>query len=221
MAAVSLNNMSVRLDGTIGSDQSTVNQGLLMPKLQYRFRVDFLNFGVDTLGGLSLTKQVMDATRPQLTFDEIPLNVYNSRLYLAGKHTWSELTINIRDDASGTVAKACGQQLQKQLDFLEQASAAAGSDYKFQTNITILDGGNGQYNPQSLEVWECYGCFLKVVNYNNLNYAESQPVTIQLQIRYDNALNTPLDSGVGASIGRAVGSTSGVSGVGQTTQRFG
>lgn len=194
--------MAVRLAGNPATDQSNPTQGLLMPKLQYRFRVDFLNFGVDTLGGLSLTKQVMDCTRPQVTFDEIPLNVYNSRMYLAGKHTWSELTINIRDDANGQVAKACGQQLQKQLDFYEQASAAAGSDYKFQTNITILDGGNGQYNPQALEIWECYGCFLKVVNYNNLNYAESQAVTIQLQIRYDNALNTPLESGVGAAIGR-------------------
>lgn len=196
MPAVSLQNMSVATDTTPS------NGMLLMPKLQYRFRVDFLNFGVDPLQGLSLTKQVMDCTRPQLTFDEVTLNVYNSRVYLPGKHTWSELTVNIRDDATGTVAKACGAQLQKQLDFVEQASAAAGSDYKFQTNIQILDGGNGTAAPVVLETWECYGCFLKMVNYNSLNYAESQAVTIQMQIRYDNALQTPLGSGVGASIGR-------------------
>lgn len=209
--------MTVRLP-VVAGDQSQRNEGLLMPKLQYRFRVEFINFGVGgPSSGLSLTKQVMDVTRPQVSFDEITLNVYNSRLYLAGKHTWNELTVTVRDDASGTVAKAVGQQLQKQLDFVEQASAAAGQDYKFQTNIQILDGGNGTTAVGVLETWECYGCFLKVANYQNLNYAESNPVTMQLQIRYDNALQTPTvpGSGVGAAIGRALVGD-GVTGVGQT-----
>jgi hypothetical protein len=187
---------------TVAGDNSGGNQGLLMPKLQYRFRVNFLNFGVDVAGGLALTKQVIDATRPNLTFDEITLNVYNSRIYLAGKHTWNAITVNIRDDASGTVSRAVGQQLQKQLDFVEQASAATGQDYKFQTNIEILDGGNGTAAPVVLETWELYGCFLQSANYNTLNYATSDAVTIGLNIRYDNAIQSPLTSGVGTSIGR-------------------
>ena len=40
-------------------------------------------------------------------------------------------TINVRDDASGSVAKLVGEQLQKQLDFMEQSSASSGIDYKF------------------------------------------------------------------------------------------
>ena len=146
---------------TVASDNAGGNQGLLMPKLQYRFRVNFLNFGVDTNAGLNLTKQVVDCARPTLTHDEITLNVYNSRIYLAGKHTWNSIAVNIRDDASGTVARAVGQQLQKQIDMVEQASAAAGQDYKFQTNIEILDGGNGAFIPVVLEAWELYGCFLQ------------------------------------------------------------
>ena len=142
---------------TVASDNAGGNQGLLMPKLQYRFRVNFLNFGVDASGGLQLTKQVIDCARPTMTFDEITLPIYNSTMYLAGKGKWSTLAINIRDDASGTVAKAVGQQLQKQMDFVEQASAATGQDYKFQTNIQILDGGNGTAAPAVLETWELYG----------------------------------------------------------------
>lgn len=187
---------------TVAGDNAGGNQGLLMPKLQYRFRVNFLNFGVDAAGGLALTKQVMDVTRPNLSFDEITLNVYNSRIYLAGKHTWNEITVNVRDDASGTVSKAVGQQLQKQLDFVEQASAATGQDYKFQTNIEVLDGGNGTAVPTVLETWELYGCFLKSANYNNLNYATSDAATIALAIRYDNAVQSPLTAGVGTSVGR-------------------
>jgi hypothetical protein len=200
---------------TVASDNAGGNQGLLMPKLQFRFRVNFLNFGVDVNGGLQLTKQVMDCTRPQVTFDEVTLNVYNSRMYLAGKHTWNALTVNIRDDAAGTVSKAIGQQIQKQFDFVEQASAATGQDYKFQTNIEILDGGNGVLAPTVLETWECYGCFIQQANYQSLNYANNDPATIALNIRYDNAIQAPLSSGIGQFVGRApLGSAASVTGIG-------
>lgn len=210
---------------TVASDNAGGNQGLLMPKLQYRFRVNFLNFGVDVDGGLNLTKQVMDATRPSVQFDEITLNVYNSRIYLPGKHTWQPITINIRDDAGGTVAKAVGQQMQKQFDFVEQASAASGQDFKFQTNLQILDGGNGTAVPVVLENWELYGCYLSQTNYNTLNYASgTEPATISLTIRFDNAVQTQGDTlgtaGIGQRIGRIVADASAqgiATGVGSNT----
>lgn len=200
---------------TVASDNAGGNQGLLMPKLQFRFRVNFLNFGVGSTAGLSLTKQVVDCSRPNVQFQEITLPVYNSTLYLSGKHQWQPITINIRDDASGSVSKAVGQQVQKQMDFVEQASAATGQDYKFQTNIEILDGGNGTSAPIVLETWELYGCFIQTANYNNLNYGTNEPVTIQLSLRYDNAIQAPLGSGVGAAIGRVASAQTGsVTGIG-------
>jgi len=198
---------------TVGSDNTAASQGLLMPKLQYRFRALFINFGV---GGSTqeLTKQVMDVTRPSVSFTEIPIDIYNSKMYLAGKHEWQATTINLRDDASGSVAKLVGQQLQKQMDFVEQASAATGQDYKFQVNYEVLDGGNGTLVPNVLETWELYGCFLQSVNYNNLNYGSSEMATIQLAIRFDNAVQSPLNSGVGVAVGRAFGGTT-VTGIGR------
>lgn len=199
MAVSSLNRMTVPL----ASDQSAVDQGLLMPKLKYRFRVMFENFGVTT-PRTELTKQVMDFTRPSLSFEEMEIPIYNSRLYLAGKHTWEAITVNLRDDAGGQVARLVGEQLQKQMDFVEQASASSGIDYKFTTKCEILDGGNGASEPRVLETWELYGCYLTSVNYNDLNYGESAPVTIQMSIRFDNALQTPLGTGLGATVARTV-----------------
>jgi hypothetical protein len=190
---------------TVASDNAGGNQGLLMPKLQFRFRVNFLNFGTNT-STVELTKQVIDCSRPNLQFQEITIPIYNSTMYLAGKATWQTLSVNVRDDASNTVSRLVGQQLQKQMDFVEQASAATGQDYKFQTNIEILDGGNGTAAPIVLETWECYGCFLQTANYNTLNYATNEAVTIALTIRYDNAIQSPIGSGVGSTIGRTVGS---------------
>ena len=202
MSIGSLNNLSV-----FGSDGGAGNQTLLMPKLQYRFRIEFLNFGFlnDNQGPLALTRQVMDVSRPQVQFDDITLNVYNSRIYMAGKHTWQPLTVNVRDDANGQVSRAVGQQLQKQLDFQQQASAAAGGDYKFTTIIDILDGGNGTAVPVILETWELYGCYVQQANYQTLNYGTSDAVTIALTLRYDNALQKPDTSGVGQPIARSAG----------------
>ena len=199
MAVASISRMTVPL----ASDQSNPNQGLLMPKLKYRFRAIFENFGIAT-PRTELTKQVIDFTRPSVTFEEIPIDIYNSKLYVAGKHSWEQITVNLRDDASGQVARLVGEQLRKQLDFYEQASAASGIDYKFTTKCEILDGGNGAYTPVVLETWELYGCYLSNVNYNDLNYSSSEAVTITMQIRFDNALQTPLGSGVGATVARTV-----------------
>ena len=199
MAVSSLTRMTVPL----ASDQSNPNQGLLMPKLKYRFRAIFENFGVAT-PRTELTKQVMDFTRPKVGFEEITVPIYNSTLYLAGKYTWETVTCNLRDDASGQVARLVGEQLQKQLDFMEQASAASGIDYKFQTKFEVLDGGNGVAQPNVLETWELYGCYLTTVNYNEATYSESGPMTISMTLRYDNAVQTPLGTGVGSTVARTV-----------------
>lgn len=194
----------------LASDANAVSQGLLMPKLQYRFRVSLEGFGVSVGEVTELTKQVIDVTRPVVNFEEIEIPVYNSRAYLAGKHAWDPVTLNLREDVTGSIQKLVGEQLQKQFDFYEQSAAASGIDYKFTTRIEILDGGNGQYAPAGgsgvLETWELYGCFIQNANYNTLAYANNEPVTITLAIRYDNAIQTPQGTGVGVDVGRNVGS---------------
>ena len=200
MAVSSLSRMTVPL----ASDQSSPVQGLLMPKLKYRFRVIFENIGVST-PRTELTKQVMDFTRPTVSFEAIDVPIYNSTIKLAGKYSWGDLTCQVRDDAGGQVSRLVGEQLQKQLDFMEQSSAAAGIDYKFLTRFEVLDGGNGANEPIALETWEIYGCYLSEVNYNSMDYGSSEVVSISMTIRFDNAVQTPAGSGVGAVIGRTVG----------------
>lgn len=199
MAISSLSNFTVPL----ASDQSASNQGMLMPKLQYRFRLNFENFGTST-PTTELTKQVQDAARPHVMFDNTQIHVYNSIVNLAGKAKWQTIKISLRDDVTGAVSRLVGEQLQKQFDFLEQASAASGIDYKFTTKIEILDGGNGNFAASTLETWELYGCYLENVNYQNLSYSENAAVTIQMSIKYDNAIQTPGNTGVGTNVGRAV-----------------
>lgn len=202
----SLNNFGVIVDR---GDDAKVS-ALLMPKLQYRFRVEVTGFGATLSLRQEFTKQVIDAQKPSVNFDKITLDIYNSRVHLAGKHNWEPITINLLDDAEKNIQQLVGEQLQKQFDFFEQSSAAAGGDYKFTTVLNVLDGGKGNGNnayhiPKELEAFTLMGCWIESASYNSLNYAESGPQTISLTICYDNAVQTDATR-EGAGIGSALSS---------------
>jgi len=209
MPITSLNNFSVPTDAG--------NQVLLMPKLKYRFRVTLLGFGVSA--ATELTKQVVDVSRPKVGFEEMPLDVYNSKVYLAGKYTFETITLNLRDDASGEVQRLVGQQVQKQFDFVEQASARSGIDYKFTSKIEVLDGGNGNNaaGVNVLETSNLYGCFVTSAAYGDANYGTNEPMSVALTIRFDNMVQWgPGEQGVGVGIGAAVERTLGASTTGSS-----
>jgi hypothetical protein len=185
MAIASLSKFTVPL----ASDQSATSQGMLMPKLKFRFRVMFENFGTST-PTTELTKQVSEAARPNVSFDDQTIPVYNSTIHYAGRPKWNTISIKLRDDVTGAVSKLVGEQMQKQYDFFEQSSAASGGDYKFLLRIEMLDGGNGAQTPNILETWECYGCYIKTAQYNALGYGAQDVLTIDLTIQPDNCIQT-------------------------------
>jgi len=204
MAIASLSKLSVPLP----AGQSASSQGLLMPKLKYRFRVQLQNFGV-TKPTTEITKQVMNVTRPKVAFENMELHVYNSKINYAGKYTWDPITLVIRDDQSSAVSKLCGEQIQKQFDFFEQASASSGIDYKFTTVIEILDGGNGAFDPTVLETFELIGCYVGDITYQQVDYSSSEALDISLTIKFDNAIQTDTAGnpiGIGTNVGRTLGS---------------
>ena len=208
MPITTLQNISVPTEGS-GS-----NSSLLMPKLQYRFRVLLDNFG--TTGGpdgtREISRQVVDVTRPNISFEQMTIEAYNSRTYLAGKHTWEPITLTLREDANNNVQKVVGQQLQRQFDFFEQSSAVSSGSYKFQTSIEILDGGNGANGAAVIDRFRLVGCYIESANYNSLAYATNEAVTTTLTIRYDNAIQFGADEsfeGIGEATARAIAASTG------------
>ena len=182
----SLKNFTVPTDGNGG--------GLLMPKLKYRFRATFINFGSGK-DVIELTRQVADIKRPSVNFNPFALDIYNSKVYMQGKPEWQETSINLRDDATGLVARLVSEQIQKQFDFLEQSSAASAGDYKFGLKYEVLDGGNGQVAPVVLETWDLEGCQISQADWGDMNYGTNEAAQIALTVRFDNAYLTPLTAG--------------------------
>jgi len=205
MATASLTNFTVPLS----TNQSASSQGLLMPKLKFRFRVMFENFGTST-PTTELTKQVSEAARPNVSFDDQTIAVYNSTIHYAGRPKWNTISIKLRDDVTGAVSKLVGEQMQKQYDFFEQSSAAAGGDYKFLMRVEMLDGGNGAQTPNVLETWECYGCYIRQAQYNAFGYGAQDVLTIDLTIQPDNCIQT--SGGAAAPTQRRLGTAATASG---------
>jgi len=179
--ARTLNNFGVPTD----SGDNATGTGILQPKLNYRFRVVVAGFG-GVLGGSSqeFTRQVMNVSRPKVSHESIPLDSYNSRMYVMGKHTWEPITITLRDDIANNLTKLVGRQVQSQLDHKNQRGPSAGTNYKFSTLIEILDGNSGD----ATEQWQLEGCFITNADYSQTDYAVSDPVTITITLQYDNAV---------------------------------
>lgn len=163
----------------------TGQNAVMMPKLQYRFRVYLLNFGFAPTS-IDVTQNVVSVTRPSLTHDEITLDAYNSRAYLAAKHTWEPITLTVRDDMNNHTSSHFAGQIKKQLDHgLQSATnSRAGLDYKFGMLVEQLDGTQPG---EVLETWSLNGCFIQNINYGENNYATSDVMLITAQIRYDGA----------------------------------
>lgn len=158
------------------------NNLTLMPKLQNRFRVLF-NFSNNTS---VVTGNVKSIVRPTLSFDEVTVDVYNSRIKMPGKHIWNDIEIVLRDDVSSEAIKSLENQVNRQIDMATQSAQRAASAFKFTTYIDTLDGTNGQ-EPFVLDRWELVGSYIQSINYGNNDYSSSDTVDITVTLRYDSA----------------------------------
>jgi hypothetical protein len=175
--------------------------GIIQPKVKYKFRVRAFGFGGDTGAAVDLTRQVQSIGRPQVQSQSVQVHSYNSIGYYAGKPEWQSITMSVRDDISNSVSRLVGHQEQKQMNHIAQTTARAGINYKFDLEIETLDGGNGS----PVEVWSLEGCFLESIQYDSFDYTSSEPMMIEMNIRYDNAIldtmpRQPLFSGYGDAL---------------------
>lgn len=166
--------------------------GMLQPKLAYRFRIIFQNFGTNQ-NLRELTSSVQSVGRPQVTHEEAQVHSYNSVAFVMGKHLWQPIEVMVRDDITNAVTSAVSSQVQRQLNHFEQIGPVAGTNYKFGMQIHTLDGGNGE----ELESWQLDGCWLTTVANGDFNYETAADfMRITMTVRYDNAtlLSGPNDN---------------------------
>ena len=181
MAAPTKDKFGVPLTTAAGSAK-----GILMPKLKYRFRVNFISPFAGNGETTTMTQNVQSVTRPSVSVDEVEIHSFNSKVYLQGKHTWQTVDVVIRDDITNSVAKIVGTQVQRQVNHFQQTTPAASADFKFDTHIEVLDG---TANAAATERWVLEGCFIQNVTYGDHDYSAAESQIVTLTLRFDNALH--------------------------------
>lgn len=181
-----------------------VGSGILHPKQKNRWRVTFANLAGGT-DSQPLSLQAVTVTRPVFSFEEIQLDRYTARAFIAGKYTFEPMTISFQDDVTGLASQVLQDQVQQQQFLIGAegqflAAAGEGSLYKFVTYLDMLDG-----NDQQIERWTVEGCFISNIDYTDLDYASGEPVMITVTIRYDHARQDlgGYDQGQGVALGGA------------------
>lgn len=172
--------------------------------MKNKWRVTFNNVSpLVAVNSRNLTMQAITFTRPSLEFEEIVLNRYNSRAYVAGKHTWSATAMTLEDDITGLATKVVKGQLESQqrlvgvdLDGRWLNTAATGSDYKFGMQLDQLDGNEGV-----VESWIFEGVFIQNAEFGELDYGDSAAVTIALTLRFDHVRSPTTGDGYGTALG--------------------
>jgi len=179
--------------------------GIAQPRLKHKWAITFQNMAGDAD---PLRLNAISADRPKLQFEEIVLDRYNSKAYVAGKHVFEPVNITFEDDLNGGVTAAIQAQieLQQQIIGLGSAprlpSAAAGQNYKFAIKMDLLDG-----NTTVVETWILEGAFIQNADFTDLDYAASESVKATVTFRFDHARQNVNPGGARGNATGGAGST--------------
>jgi len=122
------------------------------------------------------------ASRPQITFDETVVDYINVKRYLAGKATWAPLNLTLYDPIVPSAAQKVAEWIRLCFENVTGRMGYA-QFYKKTINLKLLDPVGAV-----VEDWELQGTWVQDANWNDLDYAVSDPVDIALVLRFDQAV---------------------------------
>jgi len=179
--------------------------GIAQPRLKHKWAITFQNMAGDEE---PLRLNAISADRPKLTFEEVVLDRYNSKAYVAAKHIFEPVNVTFEDDLDGGVTAAIQEQLELQQNIIglnaspRLSSAAAGQDYKFAVKMDLLDG-----NQAVVETWILEGAFIQNVDWGDVDYTTSETVKATVTFRFDHARQNVNPDNVGGKATGGAGST--------------
>jgi hypothetical protein len=140
----------------------------------------------ETLDGVDDKKiltYLKEATRPHLVIEQSEVYHKQERIYLAGRHSWEPIKLvwyDVADEVDSS--DAIWQWVNKVIDFFRDVGVPPPGSYKKNGRLIMLDG-DGRTN----ENWEIFNCWPAEVNWNAVDYADSEIQTIEVTMRYDRA----------------------------------
>ena len=170
------------------------------PKRDYRFVVNFSNFGTD---GCSWFVKNID--KPSISLSEASHEYLNHTFYYPGRVTWNSVSCTLVDpadpDAAATfldVMSKAGYKPPSTAGDHDTITKSSAIDKLGPVVIRQLDGAGG-----TLEQWTLQNSWLKSVTLSGLDYSSDSLSEITVEIRYDFATLDVAGKGAGgdAAIG--------------------
>ena len=125
---------------------------------------------------------IKTANRPSITFEEVELNHMNVKRFVKGKATWETVEITLYDPIVPSAAQAAMEWIR--LGHESVTGRDGYSDfYKKDVQFQVL-GPVGDI----VEQWTLKGAWIQSANFNDLDFASSDPVDISVTLRYDYAI---------------------------------
>ena len=168
----------------IPMDGLTPRDTTIQPKLRFKFRIRFVNFGglESASYAFDSTQQAISVSRPKIAFEFAELGTYAGTIKVFNRPKFEAISITFRDDVANSLSSAIASQLQKQYDFNEGRYAVSGGAAKFTLIIESLDGVN---EVRAVDAFRLEGCFIDNADFGSLDYRESASNEITTSITYD------------------------------------
>jgi hypothetical protein len=140
-------------------------------------------------GGSGVTNKesvfLSSAQRPHVIIDEAIMHHDQEQVYFAGKHHWDPITLVFYDIyGEGNTGSAIWTWLNKGVD-IKTATGGIATAYKLDSILEMNDAG-GQPN----EKWDIYNSWAIDVNFNDLDYSNSEIATIDCSMKFDRAVRS-------------------------------
>ena len=145
---------------------------LFEPKRQFRW--------VLAIGGIDAFT-LKTATRPQLTFEDTVIDYQNVKRYLAGKPAWNPITLTLYDPISPSAAQKVMEWVRLSFESVTGRMGYSSFYYK-DLNMKMLDPVGAV-----VEDWLIQQAWIQEFNMGELDYSISDPVSISLTVRYNQA----------------------------------
>ena len=125
---------------------------------------------------------VKAANRPQIQFEEIVLDHINVKRYIKGKGAWQPIDITLYDPVVPSGAQSVMEWVR--LSHESVTGRDGYSDfYKKDVTVEVL-GPVGDV----VESWKLKGTWIQAANFNDLDFSVSDPIDIEVTLRYDYAI---------------------------------
>ena len=125
---------------------------------------------------------IKTANRPSISFEEVELNHMNVKRFVKGKATWETVEFTLYDPIVPSAAQSVMEWV------ILSHESVTGRDgysdfYKKDVDFQVL-GPVGDI----VESWKLKGAWIQSANFNDLDFASSDPVDISVTLIYDYAI---------------------------------